>query len=49
LNIVIGINAGVKVSTIAVYCRGTGARTVTGAGIVGVNSASAVTGTISIY
>ena len=49
LNIVIGINTGVKVSAVTVYRRGTGTCTITGASIVGVNSAGAVTGAVSIY
>jgi hypothetical protein len=49
LNIVVCINAGIDVIAIAVYCASTRAIAVTGAGIVGVNRASAVTGAVSIY
>jgi hypothetical protein len=49
LNIVIGINAGVDVIAVAVYCASTRAIAVTGAGIVGINSAGAVAGTVGVY
>jgi len=49
LNIVVCINAGIDVIAIAVYCASTRAIAVTGAGIVGINRASTVTGTISIH
>jgi hypothetical protein len=49
LNIIVGINTGVEVGAITVYCRGTGTCTITGAVIVGVNSTGAITGAVSVY
>jgi hypothetical protein len=49
LNIIVGINTGVEVSAVAVYCRGTSTCAITGAIIVSVNSAGAVTGAVGIY
>lgn len=49
LNIIVGINTGVEVGAITVYCRGTGTCAITGAIIVSVNSAGAVTGAVGIY